>query len=85
MKKNGALRRKNKLQARQAQGVKSYGMDRHQRRCRRFGPKQRRPLPRASPGGGIYIEDYRDLEAQVEAIAHVDLIEQELLDKTGMR
>lgn len=32
-------------------------------------------------GGGIYIEDYRDLEAQVEAIAHVDLIEQELLDK----
>ena len=36
-------------------------------------------------GGGIYIEDYRDLEAQVEAIAHVDLIEQELLDKAGMR
>ena len=33
-------------------------------------------------GGGIYIEDYRDLEAQVEAIAHVDLIEQELLDKS---
>ena len=32
-------------------------------------------------GGGIYIEDYRDLESQVEAIAHVDLIEQELLDK----
>ena len=32
-------------------------------------------------GGGIYIEDYRDLEAQVEAIAHVDLIEQDLLDK----
>ena len=29
-------------------------------------------------GGGIYIEDYRDLEAQVEAIAHVDLIEQEM-------
>lgn len=33
-------------------------------------------------GGGIYIEDYRDLEAQVEAIAHVDLIEQDLLDKS---
>ena len=33
-------------------------------------------------GGGIYIEDYRDLEAQVEAIAHVDLIEQKLLDKS---
>lgn len=32
-------------------------------------------------GGGIYIEDYRDLEAQVEAMAHVDLIEQALLDK----
>ena len=32
-------------------------------------------------GGGLYIEDYRDLEAQVEAIAHVDLIEQELLEK----
>lgn len=32
-------------------------------------------------GGGIYIEDYSDLEVQVEQIAHVDLIEQELLDK----
>ena len=32
-------------------------------------------------GGGIYIEDYSDLEEQVEAIAHVDLIEQELRDK----
>ena len=32
-------------------------------------------------GGGIYIEDYSDLEQQVEAIAHVDLIEQELRDK----
>ncbi|MBQ7858887.1 MAG: 50S ribosomal protein L11 methyltransferase [Faecalibacterium sp.] len=31
--------------------------------------------------GGIYIEDYSDLEWQVEQIAHVDLIEQELLDK----
>ncbi|MGN0708409.1 MAG: 50S ribosomal protein L11 methyltransferase [Faecalibacterium sp.] len=31
--------------------------------------------------GGIYIEDYSDLEQQVEEIAHVDLIEQELLDK----
>ena len=30
--------------------------------------------------GGIYIEDYSDLEWQVEQIAHVDLIEQELLD-----
>lgn len=33
-------------------------------------------------GGGIYIEDYRDLEAQVAAIAHVDLIEPELLGKS---
>ncbi|MEG0648932.1 MAG: 50S ribosomal protein L11 methyltransferase [Oscillospiraceae bacterium] len=32
-------------------------------------------------GGGIYIEDYSDLEQEVEAIAHVDLIEGELLDK----
>ncbi len=32
-------------------------------------------------GSGIYIEDYSDLEAQVEAIAHVDLIEQDLLEK----
>ncbi len=30
---------------------------------------------------GIYIEDYSDLEQEVENIAHVDLIEQELLDK----
>lgn len=33
-------------------------------------------------GGGIYIEDYRDLEQQVQAIAHVDLIEQALLEKS---
>lgn len=32
-------------------------------------------------GGGIYIEDYSDLEQQVEAIAHIDLIEQELIEK----
>ncbi len=31
--------------------------------------------------GGIYIEDYSDLEEQSWEIAHVDLIEQELLDK----
>ena len=31
--------------------------------------------------GGIYIEDYSDIEQQVAEIAHVDLIEQELLDK----
>ena len=30
--------------------------------------------------GGIYIEDYRDLEQQAWEIAHVDLIEQDLLD-----
>ena len=29
--------------------------------------------------GGIYIEDYRDLEQQAWEIAHVDLIEQDLL------
>ena len=31
--------------------------------------------------GGIYIEDYRDLEQQAWEIAHVDLIEQDLLDQ----
>ena len=31
--------------------------------------------------GGLYIEDYADLEQQVWQIAHVDLIEQDLLDK----
>ncbi|MDD4849227.1 MAG: 50S ribosomal protein L11 methyltransferase [Gemmiger sp.] len=31
--------------------------------------------------GGIYIEDYSDLEEEAMAIAHIDLIEQELLDK----
>ena len=31
--------------------------------------------------GGIYIEAYSDIEEQVEQIAHVDLIAQELLDK----
>ena len=31
--------------------------------------------------GGIYIEDYSDIEQQVAEIAHVDLIEQDLLDK----
>ena len=31
--------------------------------------------------GGIYIEDYSDIEQQVAEIAHVDLIEQELRDK----
>ena len=34
---------------------------------------------------GIYIEDYSDLEQQVAEIAHVDLIEQELLDKHYLR
>jgi ribosomal protein L11 methyltransferase len=31
--------------------------------------------------GGLYIEDYSDLEAEVAEIAHVDLIEKDLLDK----
>ena len=35
--------------------------------------------------GGIYIEDYSDIAEQVEQIAHVDLIEQELLDKPPRR
>ena len=35
--------------------------------------------------GGIYIEDYSDLEQQAWEIAHVDLIEQELLDKHYLR
>ncbi len=30
---------------------------------------------------GIYIEDYRDLEAQAWEIAHIDLIDEELLEK----
>lgn len=33
-------------------------------------------------GGGIQIEDYQDLEEQVWKIAHVDLIEQDLLEKS---
>ncbi|MBP8855878.1 MAG: 50S ribosomal protein L11 methyltransferase [Oscillospiraceae bacterium] len=32
-------------------------------------------------GSGIYVEDYSDLEKGVEEIAHIDLIEQSLLDK----
>lgn len=32
--------------------------------------------------GGLYIEDYRDLEEQVWQMAHVDLIEQKLLEKS---
>lgn len=35
--------------------------------------------------GGIYIEDYSDIEEQVEQIAHVDLIEQELLEPRSKR
>ncbi len=31
--------------------------------------------------GGIYVEDYRDMEAQVLEIAHIDLIDEELLKK----
>ena len=30
---------------------------------------------------GIYIEDYRDLEEQAWEIAHIDLIDEELLKK----
>lgn len=30
---------------------------------------------------GIYIEDYRDLEAEVDEIAHIDLIDEDLLAK----
>lgn len=33
-------------------------------------------------GGGIYIEDYRELEQDVLNIAHIDLIEKELLEKS---
>lgn len=33
-------------------------------------------------GGGIQIEDYRDIEQQVWDIAHVDLIEEDLLKKS---
>lgn len=32
-------------------------------------------------GGGLYIEDYSDLEQQVLEIAHIDLIEQDLIDQ----
>ncbi|MGN1081767.1 MAG: 50S ribosomal protein L11 methyltransferase, partial [Acutalibacteraceae bacterium] len=34
---------------------------------------------------GIYIEDYRDLERQVDEIAHIDLIDDELLKKDRTR
>ncbi|MEG2174829.1 MAG: 50S ribosomal protein L11 methyltransferase [Oscillospiraceae bacterium] len=32
-------------------------------------------------GGGVYIEDYSDLEQQTLEIAHIDLIDEELLNK----
>lgn len=32
-------------------------------------------------GGGLYIEDYSDLEQQVQEIAHIDLIEQDLINQ----
>lgn len=31
--------------------------------------------------GGVYIEDYRDLEQEAMEIAHIDLIDEELLQK----
>ena len=31
--------------------------------------------------GGIYVEDYTNLEENVEQIAHIDLIDEELLKK----
>ncbi len=47
-------------------------------------PKTPKPLLPLIAEGGIYIEDYSDIEQQVAEIAHVDLIEQELLDKPGI-
>ena len=38
----------------------------------------------AAPGG-FYLEDYSDLEQQAQAIAHVDLIDEELLQKDRTR
>ena len=35
--------------------------------------------------GGIYIEDYRDLEKQAMEVAHIDLIDEELLSKDRSR
>ncbi|HIU49631.1 MAG TPA: 50S ribosomal protein L11 methyltransferase, partial [Candidatus Limousia pullorum] len=34
---------------------------------------------------GIYIEDYTELEEQVQEIAHIDLIDEELLQKDRSR
>ena len=34
---------------------------------------------------GIYIEDYSMLEDEVQQIAHIDLIDEDLLVKTGQR
>ena len=38
-------------------------------------------IANAAAPGGIYIEDYRDLEQVVEDIAHIDLIDEALLEK----
>ena len=38
-------------------------------------------IANAAAPGGIYIEDYHDLEQVVEDIAHIDLIDEALLEK----
>ncbi len=38
-------------------------------------------IAQLAAGGGIYIEDYSDLEEQTKKIAHVDLIDEELVKK----
>ena len=53
--------------------------------CRPPTRRPRRTVAHRHLRGGIYIEDYRDLEQQVEAIAHVDLIEQDLLEQAPRR
>lgn len=47
----------------------------------REGADDATALATSLASGGLYIEDYADLEAQVQAIAHVDLIEPDLLEK----
>lgn len=42
-------------------------------------------IANAAAPGGIYIEDYRDLEQVVEDIAHIDLIDEALLEKDRSR
>ena len=60
-------------------------MDRYPADCGQSSAEAAEAAAQMISDSGIYIEDYSDLEQQVAEIAHVDLIEQELLDKPRTR